>query len=156
MHKKVSDELEQKITNLSLHADIDRGIFEEIYEKSGAKLCVEESLRLVGTHEDLSRYTRAQLEEKYHGILASYADLREQTLQFMTLFFALDLKVSHVLAIIEEEAAGAPLRHGELQQLLWTAGFSSTHKFYLVPDAPQKLTATSKPKRDRGKLRIIK
>ena len=156
MHRRVADELEQKVTNLNLHEEIDRDMYEEIYEKSGARMRVEESVSLIGTHEDLSKYTRAQIEEKYYGIRASYVDLCEQALQSMTLLLALDLKVSQVFAIIEEEAADAPLKSGELERLLRTAGFFSTSKFYLVPGALEKPGKGGKPKRDRGHLIVIK
>jgi len=74
----------------------------------------------------------------------------------MTLFIALDVKLSQVMIILEEEAGKYPLKLGELQDILSTAGFSSVHKFYAVPEDPKKPAEVPKPKRDRGKLRLIK
>ena len=160
MHKRVVDELSLRITNLNLHTERDKSIFDEIYEKSGAKKCVEQSVRLIGMHEDLSRYTREQLEEKYHGVLANFVDTRAEAVQFMTLLATLDLKLSHVIAMLEEEAGKYPLKLGELRELAYTAGFSSTHKFYKVSGAPQEEkqapVKVEKVKGDRGKLRLIK
>ncbi len=156
MHKKVEHELSSRITNINLGTERDKGLFEEMYEKTGAKHCVEESVRLVGVHEDLSNYSRKQLEEKYHGILATYVDSRTQAIQFMTLFIALDVKLSQVMIVLEEEAGKYPLKLGELRDILYTAGFFSVHKFYVVSEDPKEPAEVPKPKRDRGKLRLIK
>lgn len=156
MQKKIEDELKEKITNLDLDEEADRGIYDEIYKKSGAEAYREELRQLVRTHENLTRYSRAQLEEKYRGIVASYVDCRIETIEWITLLRSLDLKVSRVVGILEVECEKFPLKHGELAQLLDFGGLFADHKFYAPVQDSGKKAEPKKPKRDRGHLKLMK
>ena len=124
--------LSGKISNFSLDDEVDRYEYEQLGEDCGSGKYIAGLRSLLGEPPDnVSAYTRAELEQKYHDVVTRLLEAQIEAAEFRTLLYVLDIKISRVVGWIEETFAPYIPQPHDLSQAFRIHGFTPWHKLFL-------------------------